>query len=92
MNIIPLPLSNPTMNLIEILKIADGRSFRRPGWQDGICAYVKDPKAYPERPGRYAKESRKSTYLATCHVAACELPGVRLISDLLADDWEFCQP
>lgn len=53
-----------------------GRSVRRKGWENGIVAYVERSKT-------------GGSYLATCHVAACELGGVREINDLLADDWEI---
>jgi len=66
-----------------------GKSVKRKGWQDGVCAYFHDPKKSENHRGKYAKESLKMPYLATCHVAACELAGVRLVSDFLAVDWEL---
>lgn len=69
------------MTFMEALDHAiAGKAIRRRVWQDGIIAYVA-------RDGRTG-----GAYLAACHVAACELPGVRAIADLIADDWEIAYP
>lgn len=79
------------VNFIEAVKLSNesnGAYMRRKCWADGIAMYVHDPKENKKYPGRYANESIFMPYIATCHTATCELPGVRLLSDVLADDWE----
>jgi len=79
------------MNFIEAVKIAKEKKIylRRPGWNDGIAIFYAAPKSADDKKLKYSRESRGNPYLATCHIAACELGGIRLIDDILAEDWEL---
>lgn len=74
------------MNFIEAIKcMQDGHYMRRPSWQDGIAAFILDPNKSKSIYDSHYHQNQP--YVATCHITACELGGVRKLDDILADDW-----
>jgi hypothetical protein len=79
------------MNFLEAVKLTKEtkEKIRRKGWADGIALYIANPVGRDDPKYKYAKQSCGSPYVATCHIAACELSGVRCLEDVLANDWEL---
>ena len=79
------------MNFLEAVKLSQetGELIRRPSWQDGVAMFVAKPSGIDDKRYKYSKEGLGQPYVATCHVAACELAGVRSLKDILAEDWEL---
>ena len=78
------------MNFLEAVELSLNEKcyVRRKCWEDGVAVLILHPKSKNDRKCRYAMESRGEPYVATCHVAACELGGIRTVNDVLANDWE----
>jgi hypothetical protein len=79
------------MNFLEAVKHTnDTKQYvRRRSWSDGIAMFIANPNGRNDTNYKYAKAAQGSPYIATCHVAACEMGGVRDLEDILADDWEL---
>ena len=82
------------MNFIEAVKIANstGQYVRRKVWVPGVVLFIARPKSKDDKSYTYSMQSGGKPYIATCHVAVCELSGVRDVTDVLADDWETTSP
>ena len=82
------------MNFIEAVKLARDSTtkVRRKCWVDGVALFIAYPTDRHDDRFEYSQESCGAPYVGTCHVAACELGGVRDLEDILADDWELMYP